>query len=47
MAYQSRFDHGETFAQTGCDPHEKFAILLHGWRETCDEAWMRLLIKSM
>lgn len=46
LIYQSRFDHGETFDETGYDPEGKFAIILHGWRENCEEAWIKLLIKS-
>lgn len=29
-----------------CKTSDKFAILIHGWNESCDEPWMKSLIKS-
>lgn len=29
-----------------CNPKEKFAILVHGWRESCDVKWMEFLVSS-
>lgn len=30
-----------------CDNTEKFAILLHGWRESCEVNWMQSLVKRI
>lgn len=29
-----------------CKNSDKFSILIHGWTESCDVPWMKLLIKS-
>lgn len=30
-----------------CDNREKFAILIHGWRESCEVTWMQSLVKRI
>lgn len=32
--------------QTGCNANDKFAFILHGWKENCDVEWVPLLISS-
>lgn len=29
-----------------CKTSDKFAILIHGWNESCDVPWMKSLIRS-
>lgn len=29
-----------------CDPKQKFAILIHGWKENCDTEWMNWMVSS-
>lgn len=31
---------------TGCEPSQKYAIIVHGWRESCSSAWAKLLRQS-
>lgn len=39
--------HGEMYKGVEtCNPKEKFAILVHGWRESCDVKWMEFLVSS-
>ncbi|CAD7088698.1 unnamed protein product [Hermetia illucens] len=37
----------EQLGDTGCTPDDRFAFLLHGWRESCDVDWMKLLIAKL
>lgn len=30
-----------------CQPGEEYAILIHGWKETCETEWISLLASSM
>lgn len=33
--------------ETGCSVHEKFAFILHGWRQDCDKTdWVKQLRES-
>lgn len=44
--YQSNLEDPRNFYATQCNPNEPFAILLHGWRESCNTTWMKQLIGS-
>lgn len=46
LVYQSNLEDPRNFHATQCNPNEQFAILLHGWRESCNITWMRQLIGS-
>lgn len=47
LQYESNLQDPEYFHLTKCDPKGRFAILLHGWRESCETQWMKQLIESM
>lgn len=46
LVYQSNLEDPQNFHATKCNPKERFAILLHGWRESCNTTWMKQLVGS-
>lgn len=46
LVYQSNLEDPRKFDATKCNVNERFAILLHGWRESCNVTWMKQLINS-
>jgi Lipase len=34
-------------AKSGCDPYGKFAIVIHGWKESCEADWIKELMKNL
>lgn len=35
-----------TLTQSECEKQGNFAIIVHGWRETCKDKWVKLLVTS-
>lgn len=47
MTYQSSLSSPRDLYAARCNPKERFAIVLHGWKEDCSADWSQQLIKSM
>jgi hypothetical protein len=37
----------ENFAKDVCEPNEKYAIVTHGWKESCNTEWIVKLIANL
>lgn len=46
LTYQSNLSNPRDLYAAHCNPKERFAIIMHGWRETCNADWLQQLIKS-
>lgn len=46
LMHQSNLSSPHDIHAAQCNPNDRFAILLHGWRESCNTSWMKQLIKS-
>lgn len=46
LMHQSNLSNPHDIYAAKCNPNERFAILLHGWRESCNTTWMKQLIQS-
>ncbi|XP_037043896.1 uncharacterized protein LOC119079910 isoform X2 [Bradysia coprophila] len=47
LIYHTTIRKLENFASTECDPKGKFAIVVPGWQESCDEPWVQELISKL
>lgn len=42
----SAYDDAYDLSGSGCSPTDKFAIVLHGWIQSCSDEWALSLIES-
>uniref|UniRef100_W8ANH8 Lipase domain-containing protein n=1 Tax=Ceratitis capitata TaxID=7213 RepID=W8ANH8_CERCA len=45
--YESASDDPEALSKSGCAPDDKFAFILHGWRQSCETEWVLTLIERL
>lgn len=46
IIYKGKINEPDDLDETGCDPNEKFTVLVHGWTQSCDKDVMKILAQS-
>lgn len=46
IIYKGKINEPDDLTITGCDPRDKFTVMVHGWTQSCDKDVMKILAQS-